>query len=285
MMQTGVLMSRHTWMGVGGPADYFYAAPNLAELQGFLRENKLPAFTLGGGSNLIVRDGGVEGVVIKLSGAEFRQIRVLPDMIVCGGGTPNPLLKPVLLANETGGLEFLCGIPGTLGGAVRSNAGSFGGSVSDFLLWVKAVDGRGRLKEIPATELGLQYRKSDFPGDWIIIELALRRDYRPRGQVAETLATQKQKRYSSQPCNARSAGCVFKNPPGADPAGKLIEDAGCKGMRVGGAVVSSLHANYIINDGKAMAMDVEKLTRLVEARVHEAFGIRLLREAIFMGRE
>lgn len=274
--QKDVPLSKHTWFGVGGPAEVMYHPQDAEDLSHFIRTKpyNLPTCIIGGGSNLLVRDGGIPGVVIKLDSAAFRKITVEDNLITCGAGVKNAELKKIMLEHELGGLEFLCSIPGVVGGSVKTNAGCFGSEVKDVIAKATIINGTGEIKEIGVEDLLLSYRSSFFPDDWIILSLTLKATPTPAEEIRKKLEEQKAYRLKKQPCNAKTAGSTFKNPEGLR-AWELIQKSGCKDLSVGGAKVSEIHSNFLINTGNATAKDIETLGETIIQRVKQKTSITL----------
>lgn len=273
---TDVPLKKHTWFGVGGPAEIMFLPKDAADLCTFLRNKPadVPVFIVGGGSNLLVRDGGIAGVVIKLDTPYFKQCAVEGKNLTCFAGMRNMQLQKILLENNIGGLEFLCSVPGTPGGLVRTNAGCFGKSLSDVLIAAEIVDGTGNRRKISPDELNLSYRHSSFPADWIIVSVTLRGTDTPSAEIRKILDEQKAYRLKNQPCNARTAGSTFKNPEGMR-AWELIKRSGCADLAVGGAKVSDKHCNFLINTGTATAEDIENLGDLIVETVKKETAVTL----------
>ena len=279
-----VSLSKHTWFGVGGPAEVMYIPYDLDDLCHFLitKPYNVPVCMIGGGSNLLVRDGGILGVVIKLDSPFFRRVELHTQSITCYAGMRNVELKKVLLDNNFGGLEFLCSIPGTIGGSIKTNAGCFGKSIKDVLISATIVNGLGQVKEIKPEDLQLSYRNSLFPDDWIIVSITLKTEYSSREEIAKILEEHKNYRIKAQPYNAKTAGSTFKNPDGLR-AWELIKKSGCANMKVGGAEVSEKHCNFLINTGTATAADIEELGEAIIKKVKEKTSITLEWEIKRMG--
>ena len=272
-----VLMSKHTWFGVGGPAEVMFSPKDEDDLSFFLKAKpyNLPICIIGGGSNLLVRDGGIAGVVIKLDSKYFKQIILNPDnSITCFAGVRNIELKKIMLKNELGGLEFLCSIPGVIGGSVKTNAGCFGKSVKDVIISATIVNGDGEQAVVGVDDLMLSYRNSLFPDDWIITSITFKTEVSSKEKIQKLLDEQKQYRLQSQPYNERTAGSTFKNPEGLK-AWELIKKAGCCGLVYNGAKVSEKHCNFLINTGTASASDLENLGEIVVEKVKETTSITL----------
>lgn len=273
---TDVAMSRHTWFGVGGPAEVMYIPHDEQDLSLFIRSRpkNIPVFLVGGGSNLLVRDGGIPGVVIKLDSPAFKQVSVNADEISCGAGLRNIELKKYLVGNRLGGLEFLCSIPGVIGGSVKSNAGCFGREVKDVIKSARIMNGAGEIKTIGVKDLELDYRSSCFPDDWIILSITFNAAADSKENIEKTLTEQKAYRQAHQPCNQKTAGSTFKNPQGLR-AWELIKKSGCDTLTCGGAKVSEKHCNFLINTGTATAKDIETLGEMIINQVRQKTYITL----------
>ncbi len=278
-------LDRLTWLRVGGPAEVLFRPADMADLQAFLaaRPADVPFTVLGVGSNVLVRDGGVPGVVIRL-GAPFAAVRRTDDGIAAGGAALD--LNVALAARDAGlgGLTFLAGIPGTIGAAVRMNAGAHGTEVKDVITGTEAVDPEGRQHRLAPADLGLGYRSSALPGDWIITGATFRGTPEAPDTIRRRMADEKAKREAAQPTGCATAGSTFANPPG-QRAWELIEAAGCRGLAAGGAMISEKHANFIINTGGATAADVESLGETVRRRVLDTCGVALRWEVRRLGVE
>jgi UDP-N-acetylmuramate dehydrogenase len=277
-------LSRHTVWGIGGPAKRFYRPADVADLACFLAD--LPAseriFLLGLGSNVLVRDGGIEGTVIATDALDAIAV-VDEGRVRVEAGVACPKVAKFCAAQGFGGSEFFAGIPGSVGGALAMNAGAFGGETWDLVTSVETVARDGTCHRRRAREYTVGYRSVTGPGDeWFTaahIHLARDED----GSAAERIKELLRRRAETQPMGTRNCGSVFRNPPG-DYAARLIEASGLKGERVGNAVVSEKHANFIINTGGATAADVESLIARVAERVAADSGIRLEREVRIVGR-
>ena len=274
-----------TWFRVGGPADYLYRPADEDDLVYFLKTipSDLPVTVIGLGSNTLIRDGGVAGVVIRL-GRGFSGISVEDGhRIRVGTGVPD--VKAARAASDAGidGLTFYRGIPGGIGGALRMNGGAHGTETRDVLISARAVDRRGEVHEFSLDDMGFTYRHCALPEDLIFTEAL----YQGRpGDVAEIRAVMEEVaayRETHQPVKARTGGSTFKNPPG-ESAWKLIDAAGCRGFSVGGAMVSEKHCNFLINTGEATAEDIERLGETVRARVLANSGVELEWEIKLIGR-
>jgi UDP-N-acetylmuramate dehydrogenase len=277
-------MSRHTSWHVGGPAEIYFAPSDRTELAAFLRSlpADVPVCWVGLGSNLLVRDGGIAGVVISTHGTLDRLERAGPDMVYGEAGVACARIARQCIKWGLGPAEFFAGIPGTLGGALAMNAGAFGGETWRHVVEVETIDRGGREHRRPVGEYRVSYRHIEPPvaEEWFLAA-KLRFEVRPpehRSEVQKML----ERRKATQPIGEWSCGSVFTNPPG-DHAARLIEAAGLKGLAVGGASVSLKHANFIINHGSATAADVESLIARVQDEVQSAHGVRLHPEVRVVG--
>ena len=282
--EKNVLMSRYTWFGVGGPADVMFHPADEDDLCFFMKMKpyNLPVCVLGGGSNLLVRDGGVPGVVVRLDSKYFKQTELKGSELTCFAGFRNADLRKIMLENEVGGLEFLCSIPGMIGGSVKTNAGCFGRCVKDVIARATIVNGQGEKETVTVDDLMLSYRSSLFPDDWIITSITFRVAKDRKDNILRILDEQKQYRLKNQPYKAKTAGSTFKNPEGLK-AWELIKKAGCCGLRINDARVSEKHCNFLINEGKATAKDLEDLGEEIIARVKKETSITLEWEVKRMG--
>ena len=277
-------LSEITWFRVGGPAEVLFTPADEADLAYFLRNigSEWPVFVIGLGSNLLVRDGGVRGIVIRL-GRGFGDIRVEPGNRL-RVGTVVPDVKAARAAAEAGigGLAFYRGIPGSIGGALRMNAGAHGRETKDCLVEARAVDRKGSIHVLSNAEMGFSYRHCAVPADWIFTEALYEGEAADTATIVEQMNEVAEYREKNQPIKERTGGSTFKNPPGHS-AWKLVDAAGCRGLRVGGAKVSEMHCNFLINDQNATGEDVERLGETVRARVKVKTGIALEWEIIRLG--
>lgn len=278
-------LKNYTWLNVGGPADVMFFPKDTADLQYFLQNkpSDIEIFVLGGGANILVRDAGIGGVVVKLKDSSFCNITVNEDNIICGTGLLNNVLKKTVAEKGLGGLEFLCSVPGCVGGALRSNAGCFGKEFSDVLLWAKVIDGNGNIFTVKKDDFHLAYRHSDFPNDWIVLEVCLKYDKKTPQEVTALIEEQAQYRKTHQPQGIRTAGSTFKNPPNMR-AWELIKNSGADKLIFGGAKMSQQHCNFLENDGTSSAKDIETLCNEVIKKVEEKFGVKLEMEVKTIGR-
>lgn len=263
-----------TWFRVGGPAQAFFMPEDENDLAYFLRNlpGETPVTVIGAGSNMIVRDGGVAGVVIRL-GRGFNDVKVEDHRITAGTAILDVMVARAAQPAGIAGLAFLSGIPGTIGGALRMNGGAYGGETKDVLVETQGVDRQGNLRKFTIGEMGFSYRHCGVSEDVIFTAAVLQGRAGASEEIAAEMATIKKKREASQPRN-RTGGSTFKNPPGHS-AWNLVDDAGCRGLTVGGAQVSELHSNFLINLGGATAADIEILGETVRERVKAHSGVEL----------
>ena len=268
-------LGEFTWFRVGGPAQALFMPADENDLAYLLRNlpTDIPVTVIGAGSNLIVRDGGIPGVVIRL-GRGFNEVTVEPgNRLRAGSAMLDVMVARAAQKESLAGLAFLSGIPGTIGGALRMNAGAYGGETKDVLIEARGVDRAGNLRTFGNAEMGFSYRHSGVPEDVIFTSALLQGRPGDPQEIAAEMTAIKDKREASQPRN-RTGGSTFKNPPGAN-AWKLIDEAGCRGLVVGDAQVSELHCNFLINRGHATAHDIETLGETVRARVKAQSGVEL----------
>jgi UDP-N-acetylenolpyruvoylglucosamine reductase len=279
VVRPGEPMARHTTLRVGGPADLYLEPASEADLGVILKfcaEHQVRFFVVGRGSNLVVPDAGFRGVMICLAQPALSGVNVEGHLLVCGAGARLKTLAVTARRHGLAGLEFLEGIPGSVGGALRMNAGAMAAATFDIVQSVRLMSFFGEIRELEPAALAVHYRSCDTLKDHIALGAVFRGRPDSVAAITQRMEAYSQKRWSSQPA-APSAGCAFKN-PAEIPAGKLIDELGLKGTRVGGAVVSSEHGNFIINDGGATAQDVLELIALLQARVRAARGIALQTE-------
>ncbi|MBM3467049.1 MAG: UDP-N-acetylmuramate dehydrogenase [Alphaproteobacteria bacterium] len=266
-----------TWLKVGGDADIFFKPEDIEDLKTFLKENnnRFPITVIGAGSNLIIRDKGVEGIVIKL-GRNFTDIQFIDNnLIVAGAGCLNSNLAKFCLVNSIAGFEFLVGIPGTVGGGVAMNAGSYGREFKDIVASVEVLDTEGNLIIIPVDRIGFSYRTNSLPKDLIFTRVFFQaKNKEDTNKIKQKMNEISAIRSSSQPVSEKTGGSTFANPKGFK-AWELIDKAGLRGVRVGGACMSEMHCNFMINANNATATDMENLGELVKQKVKENSGIEL----------
>jgi UDP-N-acetylmuramate dehydrogenase len=268
-------IGRQTWFGVGGSAEVMFRPADAEDLAAFLAllPAGIPMTVIGVGSNLLVRDGGIAGVTVRL-GRGFASIDIKHDEVRVGAGALDRIVAFAAAKAGLAGLEFLSGIPGTIGGSLRMNAGAYGSEVRDVLVSATALDETGRRHTIDCDGMQLSYRHCGVDPCWIFIEARLRGAANDRDIIRRQLAEIRASREAAQPVRARTGGSTFANPPG-EAAWRLIDAAGCRGLVRGGAMVSEKHANFLINMGNATAADLEGLGEEVRYRVYEARGILL----------
>jgi UDP-N-acetylmuramate dehydrogenase len=264
-----------TWFRVGGAAEYLVKPASAADLAQFLRAlpGDVQVTVIGAASNLIIRDGGIAGVVIRLARG-FSSVTVEADGIVCGAAALDATVAEHAAAAGLGGAEFLCGIPGSIGGAVAMNAGAYGSDMAACLDWAEVVTRTGEQLRLPAAELHLSYRHSKLPTGAVVTRARLRAASADPRLIASRMAEIRESRATTQPVRARTGGSTFANPPGMK-AWELIDGAGCRGLARGGAQVSELHCNFLLNTGEATAADLEGLGEEVRRRVLAATGVTL----------
>lgn len=281
----GAPLAPLVWFKAGGAADWLFEPKDADDLAGFLREldPTVPVMALGLGSNLIVRDGGVPGVVVRL-GKAFAQVTPVDALTLdCGGGASGILVSSTARDQGIAGLEFLRSIPGTVGGFVRMNGGAYGAEVKDVLVDCDVVLRSGERVTLPVADLHYTYRHSDLPAGAIVIAA------RFRGRPGDPAAIQAEmdrisaSREASQPLRSKTGGSTFKNPPAAK-AWELVDRAGCRGLQIGGAQVSEKHTNFLINTGSATSAEIEELGEEVRRRVKDCSGVELEWEIQRVGR-
>jgi UDP-N-acetylenolpyruvoylglucosamine reductase len=277
-------LAKKTTLRVGGPAD-FYVEPasenDLALVLAFCSEKALPFFLLGRGSNLLIKDSGIRGFVISLGHPAFSGIKIDGARLHCGAGVKLKIISVEARKNNLAGLEFLEGIPGNLGGALRMNAGAMGSATFNVLEKIRVMDGSGKIQELSRSEINAEYRSCPLLKNRIALSAVLKGEIASSEIVAERMKTFSAKRWESQP-KEPSAGCIFKNTE-TIAAGKLIQELGLKGTAIGGARVSDVHGNFIVNDGNATAEDVLKLIDLIKERAKTARGLELRTEVEIVG--
>ncbi|KAF0115172.1 MAG: UDP-N-acetylmuramate dehydrogenase [Rhodospirillaceae bacterium] len=267
-----------TWFRVGGAAEVLFRPADGADLAGFLaaRPAQVPVTVIGVGSNLLVRDGGVPGVVIRLGGGLASVVVGEGGRLSCGAAALDGTVATVAATAGLGGLEFLSGIPGTLGGALRMNAGAYGREIKDVLVEAEGVDDGGRVHRLSPSAMGFSYRRTDVAENWIFTGAVLQGHPKDPVVIKARMAEIRQCREDAQPLRTRTGGSTFKNPPDSLRAWELIDRAGCRGLRWGGgAMVSEKHCNFLLNTGNATAADLESLGEDVRRRVAEATGVVL----------
>ncbi len=280
-------LSKHTSWKIGGPADVF-ALPttveHLVRIMEIADQHQIPWYVIGKGSNLLVRDGGLRGVVIKLAD-NFADLQIRGNLLTAQGGRSFVSAANHAIRSGLSGLEFATGIPGTVGGAVMMNAGAHGGEVKDVLVECRVLTAKGQIVRLSHADLNFDYRYSclkDRPA--IVLDASFELHSGDPVEMSERVRGWRERRQTTQPLSMPSCGSVFRNPDGAH-AGKLIEETGLKGTRIGGAQISELHGNFIVNTGGAKAIDVIQLIQLVQRTILERYGYELHPEVRIVGEE
>lgn len=270
-----VALDSITWFRVGGPAEVLFKPSGIEDLSLFLKEKPedIPVQVIGVGSNLLVRDGGVNGIVIRL-GKGFTNMYIDGTTIEVGAGVLDRNVAVAACEEGIGGLEFFCGIPGTVGGGLRMNAGCYENEIKDILEYATALDPQGKLHKLSAEECGFSYRHCSVPEDWIFISARFKGYASSTSEVEKKMQSMLKQREETQPIRTRTGGSTFANPDG-HKAWQLIDQAGCRGMKLGGAQVSELHCNFLMNTGTATAEDLEELGELIRKKVRDMSNIDL----------
>ncbi|MDB6055032.1 MAG: UDP-N-acetylenolpyruvoylglucosamine reductase [Verrucomicrobiales bacterium] len=279
-------LSKKTTLRVGGPADVFVepASENdLAEVLKICSRDSIPTFILGRGSNLLIRDAGIRGVVVGMGHACFSYVEVDGLQIKCGAGARLKQVSVEARRNHVGGLEFLEGIPGSVGGALRMNAGAMGMATFEVVNSIRIMDHEGKIQTLMREEVEVHYRCCELLKHHLAISAIFHGKSMDRSEIEKKASAYNDKRWSSQPA-APSAGCIFKNPAEV-PAGKLIEELGLKGRKIGGASISNVHGNFIINEGQAKAADVLQLIELIKQEAKIKRGLELQTEVEIVGED
>jgi len=268
--------ARLSWFKAGGVASVLYLPEDADDLADFLRavDDAIPLCVVGAGSNMFVRSSGFEGILVKLPSAP---VTYADGLLTAGAGTLDHSVAKAALQHGIGGLEFFVGIPGTIGGAVAMNAGCYGRELKDVFVDGRFLDRKGNKVSLNNSEMQFGYRTSPLMADLIALEVRLQGYSDDSAVIQEKMLAVQSKRRATQPIGKMTCGSTFRNPAGHS-AWKLIEDAGCAGLSVGGASVSEKHCNFMINDGAATAEDIEQLMNLVAERVWQAFAVKLERE-------
>src|SRR5690625_131338 len=279
-------LKNHTYTRLGGNADYFVTPEtyeHVRQIVKFVHEHNVPFTLLGNGSNLIIRDGGIRGIVMYLG--RLTNIQVTDTTLVAQSGALIADVSKAALKAHLTGLEFACGIPGSVGGALFMNAGAYGGEIKDVLESALVVDRFGEIKRIAAEDLALSYRTSNIPDNrYVVLEATFQLEEGDYDAIKAVMDDLTNKRESKQPLEYPTCGSVFKRPPGHF-AGKLIQDSGLQGVQIGGAQVSLKHAGFIVNKGNATANDYIALIEHVQKVVEEKFGVKLEREVRIIGED
>ena len=279
-------LSRHSWFNLGGPAKVIFRPQNLNELSLFLRNIK--GFdkikVLGVGSNTLIRDGGFDGIIIKL-GKSFSHLSILQDeVVIAGASCLDTNVSKFALENSLSGFEFLSCIPGTIGGAIRMNSGCYGEDISKILISVQAMDLDGKIRIIKSSEVKFFYRGSNLENNLIFISATLRGKKDNKIRIKNKINSLVKQKNQDQPYKIKTCGSTFKNPDN-NKAWKLIKDSGCAGMEIGDASISTKHCNFFVNKGKAKSKDLENLINKVKDKVFEKTGINLELELQIIGKK
>lgn len=275
-VKTNEPMNKHTSFCIGGPAEIFVEAQNVAQLRELVKytgAKGLPLLVIGKGTNLLVKDKGIQGIILKLDG-DFNKIEFADEEIIAGAAVDLPVVASKSFARGLSGLEFAVGIPGSVGGAVISNAGAYDESIGGIIEKISIMDFNGKTHTLNKDKLKFEYRNSCLPVEGIILEARLKLQPGDKNDIIKKVQLCIEKRKKTQGINFPNAGCIFKNPPSGN-AGKLIEETGLKGFQLGGAQVSVKHANYIVNLGGATAEDVLNLIEEIRTKIKDKFGTSL----------
>jgi len=278
-------LSKSNWLGIGGKAKFFFKPKNLKDLQIFLRNNNqhLPIIVIGSGSNLLIRDKGFDGVVIKF-GKDFDYIKINNDIINCGPATQKSLLAEYAANNNLTGFEFLYCIPGTVAGGVIMNSGCYGSDISKVVLSISAIDMNGEIKIIDNKDINFSYRHSSLTKNQIITNIEMKGSSLEKNKVLEIMKNLKNKKDLEQPQKIKTGGSTFKNPNNSNKkAWQLIKESGCADLKVGGIKLSNLHCNFLENLGKASSEDVENLIENIKKEVFKKTNINLELELEVVG--
>ncbi len=281
-LQEKVSLASMTWLKVGGAADILFSPEDEEDLGNFLKDQRNPIqLVMGAGSNLLIRDGGISGTVVKL-GRGFREFSIEGSEIEVGAALPDRIISERCQQAGISGFEFLYTIPGALGGGLRMNAGCYGGEIADRLIWARVMDPQGTIHHLSPQEMGYKYRGCGIPQGWIFLKARLRGSHGDVTSIARTMAQFAQQREATQPLYVKTGGSTFANPPGYK-AWQLIDQAGFRGKFLNEAQFSPLHCNFLINHGKASAKDLEDLGEAAKAAVFQQTGIHLSWEIIRCG--
>ena len=278
-------LSKYPWFQTGGNADILFTPEDEQDLACFLKAlpNDVEILPLGVGSNLLIRDGGVKGAVIRF-GKKFSKINVEDNFITVGSGAPDISVAKKALNAELTGFEFLRGVPGTIGGALKMNAGAYGSEIEDIFVNARVMGRQGDVHILTHQDMGFGYRHTSVPNDYIFLEATLKGSPGNFEDIQRKMNEIGDAREDSQPLRTRTGGSTFKNPK-EKSAWKLVDEAGCRGLNIGGAKVSEKHCNFLINEGNATAKDIETLGEEVRRRVQEKTGVLLEWEIKRIGRE
>ena len=279
-------LSKSNWLGIGGKANFFFKPKDLKDLQIFLRNNNkhFPIIVIGSGSNLLIRDKGVDGVVIKF-GKDFDYIKINNDIINCGPATPKSILAEYAANNNLTGFEFLYCIPGTVAGGVVMNSGCYGSDISKVVLSVTVIDMNGEIKIISNKDINFSYRHSSLTKNQIITNIEMQGSFLENQKILEIMKNLKDKKDTEQPQKIKTGGSNFKNPKNSDKkAWQLIKESGCADLRVGRIKLSNLHCNFLENLDKASSEDAENLIEKIKKEVFKKTNVNLELELEVVGK-
>ena len=280
-------LSKSNWLGIGGKANFFFKPKDLKDLQIFLRNNNkhFPIIVIGSGSNLLIRDKGFDGVVIKF-GKDFDYIKINNDIINCGPATPKSILAEYAADNNLTGFEFLYCIPGTIAGGVVMNSGCYGGDISKVVLSVTVIDMNGEIKIISNKDINFSYRHSSLTKNQIITNIEMQGSFLENQKILEIMKNLKDKKDTEQPQKIKTGGSTFKNPKNSDKkAWQLIKESGCADLRVGRIKLSNLHCNFLENLDKASSEDAENLIEKIKKEVFKKTNVNLELELEVVGKK
>jgi UDP-N-acetylmuramate dehydrogenase len=280
-------LSKSNWLGIGGKANFFFKPKDLKDLQIFLRNNNrhFPIIVIGSGSNLLIRDKGFDGVVIKF-GKDFDYIKINNDIINCGPATPKSILAEYAANNNLTGFEFLYCIPGTIAGGVVMNSGCYGGDISKVVLSVTVIDMNGEIKIISNKDINFSYRHSSLTKNQIITNIEMQGSFLENQKILEIMKNLKNKKDTEQPQKIKTGGSTFKNPKNSDKkAWQLIKESGCADLRVGRIKLSNLHCNFLENLDKASSEDAENLIEKIKKEVFKKTNVNLELELEVVGKK
>ena len=280
-------LSKSNWLGIGGKANFFFKPKDLKDLQIFLRNNNrhFPIIVIGSGSNLLIRDKGFDGVVIKF-GKDFDYIKINNDIINCGPATPKSILAEYAANNNLTGFEFLYCIPGTVAGGVVMNSGCYGSDISKVVLSVTVIDMNGEIKIISNKDINFSYRHSSLTKNQIITNIEMKGSFLENQKILEIMKNLKDKKDAEQPQKIKTGGSTFKNPKNSDKkAWQLIKESGCADLRVGRIKLSNLHCNFLENLDKASSEDAENLIEKIKKEVFKKTNVNLELELEVVGKK
>jgi UDP-N-acetylmuramate dehydrogenase len=280
-------LSKSNWLGIGGKANFFFKPKDLKDLQIFLRNNNkhFPIIVIGSGSNLLIRDKGFDGVVIKF-GKDFDYIKINNDIINCGPATPKSILAEYAANNNLTGFEFLYCIPGTVAGGVVMNSGCYGSDISKVVLSVTVIDMNGEIKIISNKDINFSYRHSSLTKNQIITNIEMKGSFLENQKILEIMKNLKDKKDTEQPQKIKTGGSTFKNPKNSDKkAWQLIKESGCADLRVGRIKLSNLHCNFLENLDKASSEDAENLIEKIKKEVFKKTNVNLELELEVVGKK